>query len=253
MSELLKVSFCTTAMNRLHHVRETLPKNIEANVGTAAVEFVLLDYASNDGLADWVRSEMAQHIKAGLLLFARADGYKEFFMAHAKNLALRLASGSIVCNLDADNFSGPGFAEHLATQFRQRGRIIMRAEGPRGTGGRIALRREDFVSMGGYDERMAHGWGYEDCDLYKRARAIGLKAVGIPANSPFLATIRHSQAERTKHYQQKDPHVSEKRHQWPSNESLRRKEYLANQGKRWGAGHVLVNFTDALELPVTVE
>lgn len=251
MSGPLKVSFCTTAMNRLHHVRQTLPQNIESNRGYAAVEFVLLDYSSNDGLADWVKAEMAQHIKAGLVLFAQAAGYKEFCMAHAKNMAHRLASGDIVCNLDADNFSGSDFAGYLAGHFTKGGQIIMRGEGPRGTGGRIALRRQDFVALGGYDERMTHGWGYEDCDLHERARGLGLKSVSIPAKSPYLSVIRHSHAERTTHYRQKDPLVSAKKHRWLSSESLRRKEYSANDGKLWGAGRVLVNSSETVELPFT--
>lgn len=235
-------------MNRLHHVRQTLSQNIESNRHYKAVEFILLDYSSNDGLADWVQAQMAEHIKAGLLLFAQAAGYKEFCMAHAKNLAHRLATGDIVCNLDADNFSGPDFAGYLAAQFANDGRIIMRGDGGRGTGGRIALRREDFIVLGGYDERMRYGWGYEDCDLYERACAFGLKPVGIAGKSPYLSAIRHSHTERTRHYRQKDPLVSAKRHRWLSSESLRRKEYSANHGKPWGAGSVLVNFTETMEL-----
>ena len=41
-------------MNRLYHIRETLPRNVRDNKDYPYVEFVLLDYGSDDGLEDWV-------------------------------------------------------------------------------------------------------------------------------------------------------------------------------------------------------
>ena len=42
-------------------------------------------------------------------------------MAHAKNMAHRLGiieGADILCNLDADNFTGPGFASYIAEQMQ---------------------------------------------------------------------------------------------------------------------------------------
>ncbi|KKL80749.1 hypothetical protein LCGC14_2001600, partial [marine sediment metagenome] len=52
--KIYKISFCTTCMGRLYNLKETLPKNIEANGEYPNVEFVILDYNSSDGLGDWV-------------------------------------------------------------------------------------------------------------------------------------------------------------------------------------------------------
>ena len=45
-----QISFCITCMNRLKHLQETLEKNILDNFLVDEVEFVVLDYNSQDGL-----------------------------------------------------------------------------------------------------------------------------------------------------------------------------------------------------------
>ena len=98
-------------MGRLNHLQETLPKNLYGNQGFEGLEFVLLDYSSRDGLAGWIKARFMPEIKSGLLVYYRAEGYQRFFMAHAKNVAHRLARGEIVCNVDADNLTGWGFED----------------------------------------------------------------------------------------------------------------------------------------------
>ena len=44
-----QISFCITCMNRLKHLQETLEKNILDNFLVDEVEFVVLDYNSQDG------------------------------------------------------------------------------------------------------------------------------------------------------------------------------------------------------------
>lgn len=48
-----QISFCITCMNRLKHLQETLEKNILDNFLVDEVEFVVLDYNSQDGLEEW--------------------------------------------------------------------------------------------------------------------------------------------------------------------------------------------------------
>ena len=49
-----KISFCTTCKERLRHLKQTLPKNIKDNSNYPFIEFVILDYNSQDGLGDWM-------------------------------------------------------------------------------------------------------------------------------------------------------------------------------------------------------
>src|SRR4051794_24309230 len=109
MSPPLKLSFCTTCMNRLGHLRETLPRNLIAATGRGPVEFVVLDYNSSDGLAEWTADVLGSHLASGLVRYYRTPRPARFHMSHAKNVAHQLAVGDVVCNLDADNILGSGF------------------------------------------------------------------------------------------------------------------------------------------------
>jgi hypothetical protein len=112
-------------MGRLHHLRQTLPANLEANAGLP-VQFIVLDYNSPDGVGDWMQSNFQAQIESGKLVYGRTAEPRFFNMAHAKNVAHRLASGRIVCNVDADNFVSGEFTRWLLKLFASRQRIIAR-------------------------------------------------------------------------------------------------------------------------------
>lgn len=233
------ISFCTTCMNRLKHLSQTLPVNLHDNRDIPSVEFIVLDYNSSDGLKDWMENEMGNHLATKRLLYRTAKGFQYFHMAHAKNIAHRLARGKIVCNLDADNFTGDKFAEYLMNVFSNGKRLIVRApritNETRGTLGRIAMRKTDFELIGGYDEQMKFGWGHEDRDLINRARMIGFRLHYMPSDSPFLKLIQHDQSDRTR-YNRVQNHVrSSALHRQISMGNIKRGEFIANRGKQWGS------------------
>jgi len=245
LRENIQVSFCTTCMGRLEHLKHTLPLNLIHNQQTPLVEFVLLDYSSPDELQNWVKDELKTELSTGRVVFYSAAGFQHFHHAHAKNVAHRLARGEIVCNLDADNFTGFGFAEYLMDAFSTGERIMIRS--PRfihGTFGRIALRKIDFEAIGGYNERMKFGWGYEDDDFIKRAAMAGIKEYLIPAESSFLTAITHKNLDRTKFNKIQQHRKSRKQHKLISSKQLARNEFIANQRKRWGTTIVTKNFSE---------
>src|SRR5688572_15135597 len=112
-----RISLCTTCMGRLHHLKETLPRNLEDNKDCPELEFVVLDYNSPDSTGAWLHETYPDLIHSGRLKYFRTTEPKYFHMAHSKHVAHRLATGDIVCNVDADNFTGPGFASKLAEMF----------------------------------------------------------------------------------------------------------------------------------------
>ena len=61
-----QISFCITCMNRLKHLQETLEKNILDNFLVDEVEFVVLDYNSQDGLEEWIAQSMMKYIEMGI-------------------------------------------------------------------------------------------------------------------------------------------------------------------------------------------
>ena len=232
-------------MGRLNHLQETLPKNLYGNQGFEGLEFVLLDYSSRDGLAGWIKARFMPEIKSGLLVYYRAEGYQRFFMAHAKNVAHRLARGEIVCNVDADNLTGWGFAAHLWKLLGEIGPgTFACSEGKRGTSGRIAVWRRDFETLGGYDESMNQGWGFEDKDLLQRARLAGLR--GHRIGNEFLDALPHSDSLRVRHGSEKDRWSSNGIHREIAQRNAAQECTVANRGRPWGVATVKRNFSTVL-------
>jgi glycosyltransferase involved in cell wall biosynthesis len=190
-------------MGRAHHLKETLPKNLVDNADCPDLEYVVLDYNSTDGLEAWMRHFLASSPHADRVSYYRERTAKFFDPRHAKNAAHLLAAGSVVVNIDADNFTGPGYASELKKIFSAPDRIIVTSKtGIRSMCGKIALRKEDFVSLRGYDE-LFRGFGWEDPDLVNRAVATGFKEVKIKWSGE--AVIDHCNEERVKNLEDKTP------------------------------------------------
>ena len=237
----MRISYATTCKNRLHHLRETLPVTL-GNIGPDA-EVVLLDYDSRDGLAEWVKSALGGFITSGRVRYVQLADEAPWHMAKAKNVAHLLATGEVVCNLDADNWVTAEYAEWLRSVFQDGERVI--AHMPRsacgGGFGSVALRMEDFIRVGGYDERFGL-WGHDDCDLIDRAILGGIQPVAAPASCATFQ--RHSDDERP---------VAEGGTKWTSNtiqrdqstESLQKGIWRANR-EGWGIAKVKVNFSSEI-------
>lgn len=195
-----KISICTVCMNRLHHIKRTLPKNILDNKSYPNLEFVLLDYNSNDGLEEWVEQEMSEYITSGLLKFYRNEEPIYFDRSHSRNQVYKLSSGDIICNVDADNFIGRGFANYVNEVFSNENHIYLVADTQkrfyflRNAFGRFCVKKDDLLAVGGLDEEMK-SYGSETVDFYERIERFGLKEVVIN-NTEYLKAISHGDEER---------------------------------------------------------
>lgn len=194
-----KISFCTTCMNRLSHIQTTLPKNIFDNQNYKHLEFVLVDYNSTDGLEEYVKKELYIYIESGKLVYYRTDEPQRYRMSHSRNLAFKLATGDIVCNIDADNFTGEKFAEYVNEQFQKNDDIYLSTQHgehrvDNDVLGRICVKKSDFIKVGGYDEKMLY-YGFDDFDFAYRLEGIGIKRQKIE-DPKFLRAIKHSDSLR---------------------------------------------------------
>ena len=195
------ISFTTCCKGRLHQLEQTMPQNLEWNRSYPNLEFVLLDYNSQDGLEEWVKQHMQQHIASGRLKYFKFPTPEYYSFSHAKNLAMRLAEGEIICNLDADNFTADRFAFYLAEQLEHVDFLVgcstdngtFDSDGDQGVTGRFAIRKSLFNHMGGYDERM-DSWGFEDHDLFHRLQLLNCSSKTI--DSKYLKCITHGDEER---------------------------------------------------------
>jgi hypothetical protein len=189
-------------MNRRVHLQQTLSKNLSDNSDYDQVEFVLLDYNSTDNLEEYIREYFSEYLHNGRLVYYKTRDPKYFDRSHSRNMAFRLAAGEVVCNLDADNFTGKGFAAYINSCFKESEKSFFTTFSSKaGRGfkkdilGRICILKSEFMVVSGYDESMT-GYGFEDLDLIQRLRLSGLKDIIIDDRA-FLHTITHDDCLRT--------------------------------------------------------
>jgi GT2 family glycosyltransferase len=199
-----KISLCTVCMNRLPHLAKTLPVNIAENSDYPNLEFVVLNYNSKDEMDDWMKTHMRKYISTGLVKYYRTTEPEFFRMAHSKNMCAKLATGDIICNMDADNYAGPGYANWVQKCFEEQGSdtlittIRNDAIPYPDQAGKMCFSKDIFNAVNGYDESFL-GYGMEDVDLINRLENAGAKRVFIEEEK-YLRYIAHSDQERFAHH-----------------------------------------------------
>lgn len=234
-------------MDRLEHLQATYIKNIQDNTRYPNIEFVLLNYSCpNEKTEPWISDQLMQYINDGTLTYLYYPDADYFDPSHARNLSMLAASGDIVCNLDADNFTGPNFAIFVY-KVLSHAPCYIRGPITYDVAGRVCMWKEHFLKVGGYDERM-QGWGGEDGDITSRLRMLGLKHMTF--NQPeFCRFIAHDDNERTRHMFEPDRNkpVAFKRNRMLLKEN-QAKKILRPNGERFGVGRVQRNFSDWLAI-----
>lgn len=275
----MRISFCTTNMDkadqpepllRLRHLQQTLPQNLRDNVTARGpeVEFVVLDYNSVPELREWIFSDprLTSYLKSGILKYYRTEEPENFHMSHAKNMAHRLATGDVLCNLDSDNFTGHRFADYLASVFRKFPDSVVNPSlrvskmfdhSERGFFGRLIIRKDDFERLHGYDETF-QSWGNEDTDLIIRAKGMGLHHRRME-NLSFLQVIGHDNRSRVCNMHPKDEidareeDIKEAKSRGITRKFLAKMPVLlrpiqANPGGHFGMGTATGTYGDVIEL-----
>ncbi|MEO8948269.1 MAG: glycosyltransferase [Mucilaginibacter sp.] len=199
-----KISFCVVCMNRLHQLKQTLLQNIQDNEDYNELEFIVLDYNSKDGMQEWVKDNMGEYISNGRLIYYKTNDPESWSPSHSKNLAFKLATGDIVCSIWADYYTGKGFAKYVNEMFNADSNIVLtpidfhktqkKYNPPGDVLGKVCVKREDFIKIKGFDERM-NKHGFEDYDFINRLEMIGVKRILIE-DFAFLKYISHDDAER---------------------------------------------------------
>ena len=251
MPNLPAIVFCTTCKGRVQHIEKTLPKNLADNADYENCKFVLLDYNSPDHLIPYLKANHQASIDSGKLVVYSYREPGPFKMAHAKNMAHRLGileGSEILCNLDADNFTGPGFASYIAEQFRTEENIFLWArmiftgenQTPRGINGRLVVSARAFLHTGGYDEQFAT-WSPDDKDFNLRLRRLGYERREI--DRQYLQAVLHNDKMRFREYKHVSTAATEDDAHSESVDSS--DTTVANFG-RIGCGTVFKNFSHEL-------
>lgn len=243
-----KISFCTACMNRLHDLMVTLPVNIHHNRDYPNVEFVVVNYNSQDKLDEWILDYMMPYIEVGLLVYVHTTEPRFFGASHSRNISFKVATGDIVNNIDADNFSGQGFAKtlNLLAEVKPEKAVFTRAE--KLTHGRLGFYKKEWFELGGYDEEFM-GYGWEDIDLLYRAMATGYKLMRWGCWDPrFCERILTPFEDKDRYMEHKNWKHTEIVNREITFNKLNRKQFVANQGRQWGKATLLKNFKEVIHI-----
>ena len=259
-----RIAFCTTCKGRAEHVKLTLPRNLYDNRSYRNCVFVIVDYNSPDDLRDFLEANPGGEdaIRSGRLVVYHYREPGPFHVSHAKNMAARcgiMEGADILVTLDADNCTGPDFARYVADRFQYEdvlvpapsgSRIFMCPNFPliqslphgpsrplRGFAGRLAIRSQDFIKAGGYDEAF-DVWGSEDIDMISRLNRMGYNMQHI--DNCYLNAIPHSAEVRFKEY----PHARRYENKGHLKVLAARTGTVVNYGK-FGVGTVYRNYGSA--------
>ncbi len=245
------ISLCTTTMNRLYDLQKTLPVNIELNKDYKKLEFVILDYNSVDDVEKWMKNNMMKHIRSGLVVYYKTTEPKYYSMSHSRNIAFKVASGDIVNNVDADNFTefddtnDMCFVKYLNRLANEQPRKAIFSKGKRLMHGRLGFFKDEFIDLGGYDEGLV-GYGHDDKDLMHRAWALGFTLMWFGGQYVYrIKTSRHDKVRNMSHKNWKE---TEKMNKEISANNMSKGIYKANQDMHWGKACLIKNFTEQIEV-----
>jgi len=254
VKKMHNISFCITCMNRLYNLKETLPINLKLEQGYPFLEFVILDYNSKDGLGEWIKNNMMDHIESGRISYYRTEEPEYFNMSHSRNIAFKVARGDIVNNLDADNYTAKDITnppEEPHSYFINRianetiSKKVIFAKGKRGMHGRIGFYKDEFINdLGGYDEKL-EGYGHDDHDLVGRAWALDYSMYWW--GGQYCSRIKTSRVEKNANMRRRWKET-EKENKHKSAKNIKEGIFKANQRRLWGKAVLIKNFKEKIEV-----
>ena len=198
----MKLSFCIACMNRFHQIKKTLIENLKDNEEDShLVDFVLVDFNSQDGLKDFVLTNFKKELEEGYLKYYFTEELKDWHGPIAKNTPHRLAEGDILVNLDADNYTGYRGGKFLLDIYESNERDVFIHQGQnifgKGNSGRVSYYREDFMLLGGHNEEFLP-MGHLDGDIISRLVASGTRRINEPEDK-YNNTIKNTKEETIKY------------------------------------------------------
>lgn len=166
------ISFCSQCKGRKHHLEQTLLNNLMCIEKYDNLEYVLLDFDSDDGLLEWIQSGLfKRYLDSGILKYYRVENQPLYLQSGTKNLSHRLSTGTNLINVDADNILVDRFIDVVMEIFTDEPDSYISANivsgRYAGAFGRIGMSRELFDYIDGYDE-IIKWWGSEDDDILVR-------------------------------------------------------------------------------------
>jgi len=239
-----KISICTNCMGRTYDLKRTYVKNIVDNLDYPNVEFVLLNYNSDDDMDEWVKRYLTPYIEDGVVNYYKTTEPEFYEMGHSRNVQGKLAQGDIINNVDADNYCGFGFADAINKLAELQPNDAVFCKGKRMMHGRFGMYKDEFLKYGGYDEDLT-GYGYDDHHLMNRVMAQPnykmMWWTGVKDNN-FMRRIKTPRNVVGKNMREKKWKKTERANKELALSKLEKGDFISNQGRDWGKATVIKNF-----------
>lgn len=224
----MKISVCIPCMNRADDLKWAMPRLLAAASISPPIEVVVLDYNSQDRLADYMAT-VCSLVHNVSMIYRRYEGRDYYHMAHARNLAMLEGTGDYLLSFMADISMAPDYLQMLRGEL-ERG-IVWAHHSDRFVGV-ICVDRQEFVDAGGYDERFEF-YGKEDKDLLARLHRRGASHIQIP---DWLTLLPTPWPKKLENYRgglgrRQMGKLSKAIYQ----ENNERGVLVANEGKDWGS------------------
>ena len=196
---LKELSFCIHIKNRASQLKQTLRKNLNDNAGLKdKIEFVLVDFASSDGISEWVISNFREELEEEYLKLYKVFDFPYWHASTAKNTSHYLGESKILVNLDCDNFTGPNGGGMLLDLYKDKEVMAVhqfcQKEWFSGNYGRISMRAKVFDELGGYNESFYH-MTYQDKDIIERAKKMYPDGFRLEPNLKYNKAIKNTKEE----------------------------------------------------------
>lgn len=170
-----RLSFCTCIFNRASQLKATWDQNYEQIQAYPDTEWCIFDCGSWDGIYEFIRAKLPTI--SHRVRYCHANQKMVWHTSVAKNGAHFMSSGRILMNLDADNFLVKNTRDMILSYIPRKFDVFHLCYDElyhRGTYGRVAISREAFYKVRGYDEAIPPV-GTQDVDLMERAKGFGYR------------------------------------------------------------------------------
>jgi hypothetical protein len=228
---VVRISLCTTCHNRCYQLRKVFGENIEVIRNSKEVEWVILNCGSQDDLHSFMIDRIPNCNSR--ITYAREISGRSWHVSLSKNIAHKMGSGDILMNLDCDNRIGQAITD-IRLHMNENVGAMHLCSGKKGDGthGRIAIHRNLFYEIGGYDESLLP-MGYQDSDLLARVEHRAL-VLTVPCGSKISVVNSKQDSVR---------HCRIDKMNWKTMKNINRQtcqrrymagQFVANNASRWG-------------------
>lgn len=185
------LSYCTTCHGRLWQLKQTLPSNLKYTESGKVELFIAI--FNDQEVVDYISKHYFDYIHDGRLKYIVINEDRLWSAAYVKNIAHFNSTGSIVFNLDGDNFIDDGLHSTLLKLTENQIVVpnVSNTINGHGAIGRIGMFRTLFNRLGGYKTRIGSS---HDGDIVMRAIRMNKQSVRVscmkePIDNPFEICI----------------------------------------------------------------